>query len=187
MIPLPVSYPILPLPFDFLPPFMHRHLWSPPSSLSFSSLLPGLGTYLPDPATVVLSLLPAAVPPPDIAPLSYKSWYTGWWCSVSGGRMSLSYIDPPLPSLCPEAGTPTALRYLSLVEFLSSGGPTCGGNRQGSARSWGFIAQVSFPNNRGAHSSHWTLWWSLSRCVSPYPVIFKLYPSKEWSPIAQQG
>ena len=107
--------------------------------LYYSSSYPnlGLGIYCPDITTTIKTMLPAAIPTPDIAPVSDESQYTGRWCSGGVGHMYPPTLSPPPPLLRPEVGIPTAPACLTLDVFPPYGGPLSGGILRGSSQSWG--------------------------------------------------
>ena len=67
------------------PPSTIRPSYPPPSPTPPFSPPIFLGLYLPATTTVVILMLPAAVLPPAIAPVSDESQYNVWWCSGRKG------------------------------------------------------------------------------------------------------
>ena len=112
-------------------------LLHPPSPASSSYPNVGLGISCPDPTTIIIPMLPATIPTPDIFPVLYELRYTGRWYSGGVGNMSPPTIPPLPPLLLPEVDIPTAPPCLTLAALLPDGGPLSGGIHRGSSLSWG--------------------------------------------------
>ena len=124
--------PTLPFPASSPPPSPRQ----PPSPLSTlpPSCLPDQSWVRPDPTTAMSPALMAVTPPPDIAPVSDESQYTGWRYFGGGGRTSPP-PPTPLPSLPrPAVGKPTCLPCPASSAFLPASRPPCGENHQGSSQ-----------------------------------------------------
>ena len=131
---LSVSLPVSSRPFLWLPPTIRRLLLPTVLSRVASPHLFWC-KYCPTLTTVLIPIIPAAVPPTGISLVFYESWCTGTRCSGRRSCMPPPPLSPPPTFPRIEAGITTVPLCPMLVSFPPYNSPPCSGILQVSSLS----------------------------------------------------